>query len=436
VFAAKGTVSKVPTKKLHTVSPSKRRTPIAHLPRRKTFRRSSSKTAKLPPLAPQPKNPTFTTPAFTTPAIQTAALPSRRFTTEESPFNHIIVAAFAAVLGIRDVNPILALLSEEAIRAAPDDSTFFLDQVRNLTPFERIETADGSSIVRSGRSQLNRLAPSREYGTFGVLFRSDDGLRIYKSITLPVSTEENVRNVFIETFIQTMLSCDPTVGSNICRPVRLFRGSQQRGSQQFYLLMEPIQHTFDTLIEQQGGVSMTWLAPIFSQLGNVLASLKRRYAFSHRDLHIGNVLITDTGKLKLIDFGFSCLQFRGLHYHATRAQLLARMPVGCAGGFDLAQFFTSFMFRYASQLDLSAKAFFSDTNFSGSLDGVRFNLFTLAMRINPERPPHAFYYYNIQPHIRALLDTLSVLNPTQLVEVVKKRQHILHASSKAVNSVS
>jgi hypothetical protein len=111
------------------------------------------------------------------------------------------------------------------------------------------------------------------------------------------------------------------------------------------------------------------------------------------------------------------------------------MPVGCVGGFDLAQFFTSFMFRYAPYLDISTKAFFSDANFSGSLDGVRFNLFALAMKLNPERPPHAFYYYNMLPHIRALLNTLHVLNPVQLVEILKKRPtalHIVHASSKPV----
>jgi serine/threonine protein kinase len=287
-------------------------------------------------------------------------LPSRRTTTDDDALlNHTIVTAFAAVLGKRDVNEIIKHLSAEAAYET-NLKPFFITEARQLAPFERVEDAiSKKSLARSGKHNFNVLAPQNphETGSFGAMYRSEDGRRIYKSITITVPEhirtiarkaeffEEKLRNIFIETFIQTILVCDPDVGSNICRPLQLFRDPKTVGlgplgdTMTLYILMEPIQFTFASYVNHKHGIQMKWFAPFLKQLGHTLAVLKQKYNYTHRDLHSGNVMIDAAGNIKIIDFGYSSLEFRGLHYHDIDVDELDQIE--CTPGLDLAIFFTS-----------------------------------------------------------------------------------------------
>jgi len=398
-------------------------------------------------------------------------IPSRRgsHNTEDALMNHNVITAFASVIGKRDVNDVIHCLSEEYVRASlsiksrsfttkgksPHEVSFY-DEASKLAPFEMIEdSVSKKSSARSGRRELNVLAPQNpaEKGSFGVIYRSEDGKRIYKSITIDADIserqakalaffpkkeqkekleklfEEKIRNIFVETFIQTVLACDPDVGQYICRPLHLFRDPKTVGEDAepsprmtFFILMEPIKYTMSSYIDSKGAVTIDWFSPFLGQLGFILDVLKRKYNYSHRDLHTGNVMVTDRGDIKLIDFGYSCLEFRGQHYHELRADDLYSPEIeGCNPGSDLGIFFTHFFFRFDIDTDPKVKQIFSrkylgyhpvkgvDTraSFLGYVEGKA--------RGGPAHFP--LYYFEIDDATKEIVDSIDILKPHLLRQI-------------------
>jgi len=362
-----------------------------------------------------------------------------------------ITAAFAAVLGQRDITDVIQHLSAEA---ALDDLLlpFFIAEAQKLAPLERIEDAiTKKSVARSGNLNVNVLAPQIAQGTYGVLYRSEDGRRIYKSITITAPLrmaqhkkrrffEQQIRNIYIETLIQTILACDPDVGSNICRPLQLFRDPKTIGHDKhskpskhseshwignwdgedaitFYILMEPIKFTLPSFVEHKHGIQLEWFAPFLKQLGHTLDVLKRKYNFTHRDLHSNNVMMDTTGTLKLIDFGFSCLEFRGLHYHNIDVNELE--SVKCIPGFDLAIFFAAFFESFYDEIheNPAVKTIFSRKYFICRHEGDVYNFFALADALNKDNPHFAFYHFLIKPLTRKRIEHLPILKPDVLERV-------------------
>jgi hypothetical protein len=151
-------------------------------------------------------------------------------------------------------------------------------------------------------------------GAYGKVYKGKTNF-IYKEMQNkdPSKTETFCRNVFLEAFINVILQHDPQYGAHVGRLVKILKHPHfnriGRPVQILYFILEPIEYTLPSYLEQPiaPGMEDQYIFPIFYQLGAILEHYHARYGFRHGDLHCGNVMLTRDGKVKLIDFGFSCV---------------------------------------------------------------------------------------------------------------------------------
>jgi len=376
-----------------------------------------------------------------------------------------ITGAFAAVIH-KDraaTAAIIHLLSEDRTIANYSRSAGIVPRfIGEVTSLDELNLDDAAGTVVSGGREIDQILPHQpgDAGTYGVVFRSRDGRRVYKNISFPKRDdgsdtarrnrdralpggvpsvayfEKKIRDVYIETFIQVILSRDPTVGRFICSPNRLYRNPRvrrplrgedpnlPRDSYTLYIDMEPNPHKFDDWINSlPQPLDIRSFGHILIQLGQTLNHLRRTYAYSHRDLHSGNIMLSGTFQLKLIDFGFSCLTYGGNTYRQVDT---ADRAAGCVAGYDLAIFFSNFYQKFSRRFNAELEAFFQDNL------GARapFNMLGHGMEQvalgNVGAWFHAFYFWQMRtPTVTGhRLDTqlalLPILDTAQMPGIVRR----------------
>lgn len=243
-------------------------------------------------------------------------------------------AAYQKVLGLKTSSEVTAIV--ENLNQNKATSTFFTDSVLALETLD-IEGGKFVRIGRAGRLGKNQLLPEPiAKGAIGEIYMSEDRTVIYKKIVIAGVQQQKewmIRQTYMEAFIQTVLGLDSDYGRNICQITNLYRSrdlvrqgrSDKGGDIVLFIQMKPIANTLERVVEKitaGGDFKMSALAPYWAQLGTVLHGLKRKYNFSHRDLHTGNVMFQADGTLVLIDFGLSCMTINDITYSVLTDNIL------------------------------------------------------------------------------------------------------------------
>ena len=162
-----------------------------------------------------------------------------------------------------------------------ETATYFTDLVKNLQVLS-IEESGQITIFESQRKKKTNMVVLKAVGegTYGTVFRNQIGDAVYKKILFDaddaVGLEESCREVFLESFIQTVLALDPEYGNNVCKIIGLYRESPEAAAARvgageptklaMYIKMESISKSVDVLLEEMrqprgripGKTPITW----------------------------------------------------------------------------------------------------------------------------------------------------------------------------------
>lgn len=135
-------------------------------------------------------------------------------------------------------------------------------------------------------------------------------LQVYKD-------DAQVQNILREAIINLLLQTESgTQRGGPYVPV-LYEVAHEPATQSIAMRMELMDGTLgQVLVSQSRAKNDTFLPQALIQIASMLEFFQKRLHMNHRDLKSDNVMIKD-GQLKLIDLGFSCLEWNGIHMSGT-----------------------------------------------------------------------------------------------------------------------
>lgn len=246
---------------------------------------------------------------------------------------------FNDVLGKPGIKKTNALIDRLKFRVDLTDK-YYTDAASELSPLSITFTPDPTNPKKErgtiGRDTLIQIGG----GAYGTIFKNNSNNKVYKRVikNLTAIEDEDIevfhKELFMEPFIQTLLQSDRSYGRNIANISRVYRDAGaikastrprssvlasgeyvsapvHRTNYTYYYEMEPISDTITSYIANNSPPDFILK---LSELGAILDDLKNTYGFYHCDLHTDNVMFTDAGQIKIIDFGMSCITDAGVVY--------------------------------------------------------------------------------------------------------------------------
>jgi len=303
--------------------------------------------------------------------------------------NANIVEHFSEVLKLSNLQTIDII---RHLDQKSQDNSYFTKCLSLLKPLTKSDSGNIQMARSNNNIVENRIVkPRLGKGSYGEVSLSAKGL-IYKEIRLqranPYYLEYNLREIFLEVFIQTVLSLDIQFEGRIPRIFHLYRSSNTPEREiLLYVVMENVPTSLKKYIYKQlktKGVfklNLEDITPIFVQLGSLLNELQTKYEFYHRDLHGGNIMFNENGNLNIIDFGKACLTINGITYSIDKGNCIS---------WDLLILFTYLLQREYAAFNKDVLDIFR--NILTSANGIDFYDYVIGLGYREHVPPfHAVY---------------------------------------------
>ena len=253
-----------------------------------------------------------------------------------------ILQEYENIVGIKDILTIV-----EQLEYTKHSRTFFTDTANAL---QILNFDTKTKILKENTETPEEKVVEIDKGTYGKIYKSNNAKIVYKEIIYKETNiddlESNIRELFLELFIQNILSHDPEYGNFICKVYRLYRSEPTKDTPlRLFIKMEYVAESFQYHMAQYTqNLPIADFLQCIEVLCIILEGLRKNYSFYHRDLHTENIMFHNQS-LKLIDFSFSTIEWRGKRYS------LPSNTKHTPASNDMLIFIASFLHRYEGALE-------------------------------------------------------------------------------------